>query len=193
MCGTCVEHVWNMCGTRERTHASHCARALPPRQRGCMCPTRPADPSAGFPEGANVALRPRAGFSICEKRTAIPIAPPPRPSDHGFLFLPIRLAFPFSHSTLPFPIPVSLCPTSYHPLPPRNFPSRLKALAPQLLRRGPHSLLTLSFQTFERMPCRVVIGCCLIGEPVVLLLYLITFTCENVRLLGPMLSNSIVF
>ena len=64
-----------MCGTRQLTHASHCGRALPPRQRGCVCPTRPADPSAEFPEGAHVALRPRAGFCISGRRTAIPIAP----------------------------------------------------------------------------------------------------------------------
>ena len=75
MCGTWVEHEWNMCGTRQRTHVSHCGRALPPRQRGCVCPTRPADPSAEFPDGENVALRPRAGFSISGRRTAIPIAP----------------------------------------------------------------------------------------------------------------------
>ena len=101
--GTCVEHGWNMSGTcvehvNARTH--RIVRVLYRRDSEDACAQRGQHtPSAGLPEGANVALRSRAGLSISGKRTAIPIAPPPRPSDHGYLFLPIRLAAPFSHTT----------------------------------------------------------------------------------------------
>ena len=138
-----------------------------------LVPNAAAYNSAGLAEGANVASRSRAGLCISGKRTAKPIAPPPRPSDHGFLFWPIRLAFPFSHATLPFSHPRQSLPHLLRSLPPRNFPYRLKVLAPQLLRHGPHSLLAFSFQTSDRLQCRQVIGCCLIGEPFDLLIYLI--------------------